>query len=147
MEQNQPLESTTPVISIPQEAVNNLLETGKWTKFLAILGFIFIGFMFLGSLIMGIVTTVLGNDFTSLPFPGIFLALMYFVLAVLYFFPILYLFRFSTNISKAMRANNIQDFNAAIGNLKSHYKFVGILVIIIMGFYVLGIILMAFMRF
>ncbi|MGB8705711.1 MAG: DUF5362 family protein [Gillisia sp.] len=137
MEQNQPLESTTPVISIPQQAINNLLETGKWTKFLAILGFIFIGFMLLASVIMGVVTSVMGDAFPSLPFPGIFLALIYLVFAVLYFFPILYLFRFSTNIQKAMRANKPQDFNAAIGNLKSHYKFVGILVIIIMVAYLL----------
>ena len=72
MEQNQPLESTTPVISIPQQAINNLLETGKWTKFLAILGFIFIGLMLLASVIMGVVTSVMGDAFPSLPFPGIF---------------------------------------------------------------------------
>ncbi|MCX6227512.1 MAG: hypothetical protein NTV01_22710, partial [Bacteroidia bacterium] len=48
---------------ISSEIRHYLLETAKWMKFLAILGFIGLGFM----LVAAIVMLVLGSTFESLP--------------------------------------------------------------------------------
>ncbi|MEO1050546.1 MAG: DUF5362 family protein [Bacteroidota bacterium] len=122
-------------LSINGESKAHLDEIKKWVKFLSILGFIFVGFMVLIALFMGTVFSSLGAD---LPLPGILFTFMYLVIAALYFFPILYLFKFSSALKTALASDNEQALAEAFGNLKSHYKFIGILSIIVLGLYALG---------
>ncbi|MEZ4798560.1 MAG: hypothetical protein R2809_02045 [Flavobacteriales bacterium] len=69
----------------------------KWGKFLAIIGFIGIGFMLIGAVLIGVVSSSM-----HLPQSGFIsmssLAIIYVVMAVLYFFPLLYLWKASTNL-------------------------------------------------
>lgn len=116
-----------------------LKETAKWTKFLAILGFVGIGFMVLGSLVMLFAPSSLisNGDF---PFGGkIFMMLLYLAFAVLYYFPISYLYQFSENTKKAIENNDNNAIRDAFEFLKSHYKFMGILTIILLSFYAIMI--------
>ncbi|PPZ92244.1 hypothetical protein C3729_04525 [Cloacibacterium normanense] len=112
-----------------------LKETAKWTKFLAILGFIGVGFMVLGSIsILFASSSFMSND--AFPFGGrIFMMLIYLVFAVLYYFPISYLYQFSENTKKAINSNDNVAMRNAFEFLKSHYKFMGILTIILLSFY------------
>ena len=112
-----------------------LKETAKWTKFLAILGFVGIGLMVLGSLVMlfALSSLMSNGDF---PFGGkIFMMLLYLAFAVLYYFPISYLYQFSENTKKAIENNDNNAIRDAFEFLKSHYKFMGILTIILLAFY------------
>ena len=75
-------------------------ETAKWTKVLAILGFAGIGLMVLGSLVMLFAPSSLMSN-GDFPFGGkIFMMLLYLAFAVLYYFPISYLYQFSENTKK-----------------------------------------------
>ncbi len=120
-------------------AKDYLTETAKWAKFLSIMGFILIGFMIIGALAMfavgdafaGMGAGAFGNAF------GAFLGVVYLLVAFLYFFPVLYLYKFSSKAKSALYNNNSQELTEALENLKSHYKFVGILTIVILSFYVL----------
>ena len=112
-----------------------LKETAKWTKFLAILGFVGIGFMVLGSLVMLFAPSSLMSN-GDFPFGGkIFMMLLYLAFAVLYYFPISYLYQFSENTKKAIENNDNNAIRDAFEFLKSHYKFIGILTIILLSFY------------
>ncbi|MEZ7527363.1 DUF5362 family protein [Cloacibacterium normanense] len=112
-----------------------LKETAKWTKFLAILGFVGIGLMVLGSLVMLFVPSSLMSN-GDFPFGGkIFMMLLYLAFAVLYYFPISYLYQFSENTKKAIENNDNNAIRDAFEFLKSHYKFMGILTIILLAFY------------
>lgn len=112
-----------------------LKETAKWTKFLAILGFVGIGLMVLGSLVMLFAPSSLMSN-GDFPFGGkIFLMLLYLAFAVLYYFPISYLYQFSENTKKAIENNDNNAIRDAFEFLKSHYKFMGILTIILLSFY------------
>lgn len=112
-----------------------LKETAKWTKFLAILGFVGIGFMVLGSLVMLFAPSSLMSN-GDFPFGGkIFMMLLYLAFAVLYYFPISYLYQFSENTKKAIENNDNNAIRDAFEFLKSHYKFMGILTIILLSFY------------
>ena len=112
-----------------------LKETAKWTKFLAILGFVGIGLMVLGSLVMLFVPSSLMSN-GDFPFGGkIFMMLLYLAFAVLYYFPISYLYQFSENTKKAIENNDNNAIRDAFEFLKSHYKFMGILTIILLSFY------------
>ncbi len=130
---NNQIEATQ--INIPAQSINDLLETGKWTKFLSILGFVFVGFMVIAAFFMGTILSGIGGEESAMPFPGFMFGILYLFLAGVYFFPILYLFKFSTNIKKALTTNDSKGFNLAISNLKSHYKFIGILTVIMLALY------------
>ena len=112
-----------------------LKETAKWTKFLSILGFVGIGLMVLGSLVMLFAPSSLMSN-GDFPFGGkIFMMLLYLAFAVLYYFPISYLYQFSENTKKAIENNDNNAIRDAFEFLKSHYKFMGILTIILLAFY------------
>ena len=128
-------ENQTFLFTDEMKAVLN--ETRKWTMFIAILGFIGIGFFIIASLFVG---TLFNMAKQPLPFPSIYLTVLYILLGIIYFFPFYYLYRFSVKAKDALRTGLTADLSLAFINLKSHYKFLGILCIIVLSFYVLAFI-------
>jgi len=122
---------------------NNLIdltEIRKWTMFFTVLGFIAIGFMVIAALAMGMIG-IMGGTFGGMreaSFLGGF-SLVYLIIALLYFFPVLYLLKFSTHMKNAIEKTSQNDLSVAFTNLKSHYKFVGIFTIVFIGIYILAI--------
>lgn len=118
-------------------------ETAKWAKFLAIIGFIFCGLfvlvgVFAGSFLAGALGRY-GQGGGSM-IGGAFFSVIYVLLALLYFFPCLYLFNFASKMQVALKNNDQQQLAQSFRNLKSCYKFLGILMIIILGFYALALV-------
>ncbi|RLD19748.1 MAG: hypothetical protein DRI71_11385 [Bacteroidetes bacterium] len=125
------------LLTITDNSTKFLIEISKWTKFLSILGFVIIGIMVIGGLFAG---TILSNIGTELPFPGFIIGLFYIFIALIYLFPVLYIYRFSTKLKIALSSMDSITLEAAFQNLKSHYKFIGIFTIVALGLYlVLGI--------
>jgi hypothetical protein len=136
MEQNS---SNLFELQIDPQTNGFLAETAKWAKFLAIVGFVFCGLMALGALFAG---SVIATSFSQFGGAGAmaamgstFVTIFYLGLALLCFFPCLYLFKFATKMKVALRSNDQETINNSFGNLKSYFKFVGILTIIILSFY------------
>jgi formate hydrogenlyase subunit 3/multisubunit Na+/H+ antiporter MnhD subunit len=127
-------------IEIDQEALNDLNTTRKWTMFLAILGFIGIGFMVIFGLFAGVFLSVFNTDAAPLGFPEWLVFVVIMAFAVLYFFPVLFLFRFSKHTSNAVKTLDKQEFNKAVKNLRSYYVYIGILLIILLSIYVVAFI-------
>lgn len=120
-------------------SVSFLQETAKWAKFISIVGFIGIGFLVLIALFAGTFLSAMTSEMEGMPFgSGIFISVIYIIMAALYFFPILYLYRFSVKTQEALRLSNTQVLQEALENLKKHYKFYGILLIVALGFYALA---------
>lgn len=143
MEQNT--ESHLFELNLDEEAKGYLGETARWGKFFAILGYIMCGLFvilafFMGALItntyerMGVITT------TSPLSTGLITGL-YLGFAIVYFFPCMYLYRFSVKMQTALRNTDQPLLNLSLRNLKSCYKFIGILTIISLGLFVLLFIL------
>lgn len=112
-----------------------LTETVKWTSFLSILGFIGIGFFVIISLGM----MLMGLKFGPM-FGGFAAGLIYLIVAGFYFIPINYLYKFSSNMKLALKNNNQAALRCSFEYLKAHYKFIGILTLIIISFYILMLI-------
>lgn len=128
-------------IVIDLAAKNNLTTIRKWTMFFAILGFVGIGLMILGGFMVGLFGSIggmLGNKEAALF--GV-LTVGYIIFGVIYFFPVLYLFKFSSNMKLAIEQSNQGKLSEAFQYLKSHFTYVGILTIIIFGLYILFIII------
>lgn len=114
-----------------------LTETARWATFLAILGYIGIGLM----LLVAIFVLIIGSSVSMGPFSGgTLISLFYFALAAFYYLPINFLYRFSSNMKEALRTNNQTNLTKSFEYLKSHYKFIGILTIVLFGLYILMII-------
>ena len=121
-----------------------LKETGKWARFLSIVGFIICGLMvliavFAGSFIANSLSQAGGGAMAQ--GLGGFITVLYLIVALLCFFPCLYLFNFSTKMKIAIANNDLENLNASFRNLKSYFKFIGILTIIMLAFWVLAILL------
>jgi hypothetical protein len=62
------------------------------------------------------------------------------MIALLVFFPSLYLFNFASKMKRAFQGNDQQVLTASLKNLKSFFKFYGIFTVVILSFYALIII-------
>ncbi|MFP9098611.1 hypothetical protein ACLI09_06110 [Flavobacterium sp. RHBU_24] len=122
-------------------AKEHLKEAGKWAYFLSIIGFIGLGFIVLIAIFMiaaGSMISSLSPGMGALGAMGTgVLAFIYLVMVLLYFFPIMYLYRFGSRIKRAISDNNAEQLTAGLESLKSHYKYIGILTIVIMSMYAL----------
>lgn len=127
-------------LNISDKILGFLKEVSTWSYFLSILGFIGIGAMVLIGISVSVLMSGISpglNPYSQLGInPGYF-GLIYIVLGGLYFLPVLYLFNFSRKMKSALKLKNNEEFESAFLNLKSHYKFVGIMAIVVISLYVL----------
>jgi len=139
------MESNLFELQVDHNSSSFLRETAKWAKFLAILGFIGCAMLvlvalFVGSSIGAIYQSAgLGNGLG--PGIGIVVAIFYILFAALYFFPCLYLYNFAAKMQVALRSNDQDQLGLAFKNLKSCFRFIGILTVITLSLCVLGFIL------
>ena len=95
--------------------------------------------MVMGALSMLLMGTTLGN--VSHVMGGgtmmMIMACVYLVFAVVYFFPVYYLFKSSVGIKQGINSGSQDVLTSGFLNLKSHYKFVGIMTIILIAVYIL----------
>jgi len=132
-------------LSIDPVTKAHLSEAAKWARFLAILGMIFLVLMILmglfGSTMLFSSMNNLEGDASGMAAygSGIFAGYMI-VIAVIYFFPLLFTLRFANNARTALNTNNQQALNTAFQNLKACFRFIGILTIIGLVFMAIGLI-------
>lgn len=121
---------------INDEVRDYLIETSKWGKFLAIMGYIGMGFLILFGLFFLIGFSFI-NDIANTPFPARLFGLVYIIISAAYYFPSTYLYKFSTHTKQGLLSNNHQSITSGFENLKSLSKFMGIFTIVTLSIYVL----------
>ena len=137
-------------LQIDHQSNGYLGEAAKWGKFLSVLGFVFCGLLAIAALFAGsfMATLMQGRGLgTNEPAAAAtawgsgLITFVYLIIALVYFFPCLYLFQFSSKMQAALRANEQDVLNTSFRNLKSCFKFMGILMIILLSFWVLALII------
>jgi uncharacterized integral membrane protein len=129
-----------PIFSIGADETSSyyLLQTVRWTKFLAIIGFILIGLMIMVMIpimFMSASVAALPGVSTGVPM-GI--TMFFVVLSLfLYIYPTLALLRFSNNMKLAILGADQGAFNTALRHQRNLYRYIGILVIVIISVYAL----------
>lgn len=126
-----------PDLVIPRTSLYLLMETAKWGKFLSIAGFVGVGLILILAFGFGFIFDRMDPEVAqNVPFltngllPGI-----YILMALLYFFPCLYLFKFSQKIKSAVLSRDQTQLVEALTHQKSLYKFIGIFTLIVLCFY------------
>lgn len=125
-----------------------LKEIAKWAYFLSIMGYIGIGFLVLFAIFAGTIFSSIGQMGGAAgamgSMPGAFLTVLYLLMAALYFFPVYYLNKFASNMKTALSQNDNDLLSTSLEYLKSHYKFMGIMTIVILSLYALILVVAIF---
>lgn len=124
-------------IELNNNGIDQLNRLRKWTLFISIVGFVFIGLVTL--------TPILALFFIDPESPSALSALAFLPLIlinIIYFFPVYYLFRFSSFSKQAIINSDSIILTQALKYLRKHYQFMGILLIIMLSMYtILGVIM------
>ena len=151
-------ESSLFGFGIDQSSRAHLTEAAKWAKFLAIFGMIMCGFLVILGIFMGSIFSSISNTYGSdygkaSAFGsgfGVLMTILYVGIAILYFFPCLFLLRFANHMRNALNMNDQLTLNNSFQNLKIMFRYMGILTIVVISFYILafflGIFSAAFIR-
>lgn len=147
MDQNQ--ETTLFGFGIDTASRAHLSEAAKWAKFLAIVGFVVCGLIVIAGIFAGSFLSMMSGTYsdeyrgsTALTSGmGAVMAVMYIGMAILFFFPYLFLFKFANQMKSALNTNDQQTLNSSFQNLKVMFRYVGILTIVLLSFYALAILM------
>lgn len=131
----------TRKIEIEQETLNHLNTTRKWAMFLAIIGFIFLGLIVIIGLIAGTFLSAFSTGEKGLGIPESLMFIPVLIIGAIYFFPVMFLFRFSKHTSRAIQDLDKLALKKAIKNLKAFFAYLGILIIVVLTFYILVLII------
>src|ERR1022692_2663210 len=116
-------------LQIDHQSSAYLGETAKWAKFLSILGFVFCGLILIIAIFFGsFFSTAFSGKYGGVGMgaaagaaSGLFI-FVYVCIALLYFFPCLYLFNFSNKMQIALKNNDQGQLSLSFKNLKSCFK-------------------------
>jgi hypothetical protein len=135
-------------LSVDPAGKAHLTEASKWARFLAIVGMVFLGLMVVFGLFMATMVSSTMGQFGSPGYSasifsafGPSIAIIYIIFAVIGFFPLLFLLRFANKTRAALAGNDQEALNTAFQNLKAYLRFIGILVIIWLALFVIGMLL------
>lgn len=123
--------------------ISYLNQTRKWTHFLAILGFIGTGIIVIVALFLSSILAMFSGMDSSYGVSDIgsigtgTVTVFYLVLAIIYFFLSLYLYRFSIRIKAAVHEQNSTLLEDGLKNLKSYWKLTGVLTAVMLSIYFL----------
>lgn len=129
-------------VGVSARTMDLLRQTRPWVLFLSILGFILAGLMVL----VGVGLSGVGLMARGGGMPG-WIGLVYIVMAALYFFPALYLWRYGSRIGSLVARGQLEDLEGAIEAQKTFWRLSGIIVIagIVLYFVAIAVVLLVSM--
>ena len=123
-------------LKLTEKSLIFMTEVVKWAKFLAICSFVMLGIM----VVLGAGMIILQLEGSKSGLQVLVMGIFYIGMAVLYFFPSMYLYRFAITSRDAIKKLNDDILEEGLENLKSLFEFTGIMTIIILSLYAVGII-------
>ena len=134
-------------LSIDPVTKSYLTDVYKWTKFLAITGMVV--------LLLGLVAVILGTTISTDVFSTqagtesaeisstvrASMAISSVIVVAIAFFPLYFLLQFSNKMKRALVSNNQEELNESFARLKTYFKYLGIVTIIVFCIYALAIII------
>ena len=129
--------------SVTPATLQALAGTKPWVRLCSIMGFIGAGFMILAGLLMmttGAMAGMSSQQTAGLAGLPVVMGITYIVLSIIYLFPSLKLWKYGSAIIRLMSSNSITDLEAALDQQRGFWKFVGILMIVMITFMLLAMV-------
>jgi len=121
-------------LCIDEQSKTYLKEIAMWGKFLAILGFIKFGFLLIYAIVFPLISHKLESHF-DYDLPVIAITLFFLFMAALVYFPSNFLYCFAHCTKRALKQGDQDIMRHAFQSLKAYYRYVGILLIIMLCMY------------
>ena len=126
-------------MELNDQSKNYLLEIARWATILSVIRFIVIGLLVIVSFSAGAILAE--SPYSELGISPQILSITYLIIAGVYFIPIFFLYQFGTKTKNAIDNNNTDLLTFGLKKLNSHYKFIGIVMIIIFGINILAVLI------
>ena len=130
-------------LEVDSIAKNHLADTAKWARFLAIVGFASLGILLIFSIvaIIGVMNKTTHDPFgepvdSTSEITGTIIGSL--MIVALYFFPCFFLMKFANKMKRAIETDDGASLNEALKNLKVTFRYAGILTIIFIVLFLLG---------
>jgi hypothetical protein len=120
--------------------IASLDRTRPWVAFIAVLMIIGCALLLLAGIVLVAMGSLAGMSSELGPLGGAALGGVYFLMALLYLFPALYLFRYGRAIRRIGRGN-VAAMEEALEHQASFWRYVGILAAVVMVIYVAVIVI------
>lgn len=130
---------------VTQGVILQLQKTKPWVRFMSVMMFIGAGFMVLAGLFMGLAggASAMSGDNKALGAGlGVGIAAAYSLLAILYIFPALKLWKYADRIRDLMSSRQVLDLEKALNEQRAFWKFVGVMMIVVFVLYFVAAIVM-----
>ena len=118
-----------------KEINDYLIQSSKWGKFLAILGYIGVAILIIAGIASIIGAARVRNFSLSEFFPMGFLGLVFIIIAILYYLGVNFLYQFSVQIKRGIGSSDVSIITSGFKYLKSFFKFMGLSAIIFISIY------------
>ena len=116
--------SSKEALVLNEEIRAHLLESAKWAKFLAVLGYIMITLM-----VLMLLSFFFFFSKSSRFSENEGLTIFPFLMICIYYLPIRFLYQYAQRIKVAVRSNDLDVLTSAFKSLKLHYKVIAIIII------------------
>ncbi|MBA3827843.1 MAG: hypothetical protein H0X33_02810 [Taibaiella sp.] len=132
-------DNNAPQLVVDDLAKAQLLEAGRWTKFLGIIYIIFMVLIMLCAIAMGSVLNRAMVQQYGAASPmigsGLISGLYLLIVMGLMVYPVYSLLRYSGKMKKGIQHNDQYSFNEGLRAIKGFFKYNGILLIVVIGIY------------
>ena len=128
-------------LKLNESAKDSLKEIARWTYYLSIIGYIAIALLFSAGLYgMKISYSIrqMGSEMYRIGGGlGILMAFLKIVMALIYVYPVYYLNKFSLEMKEAINENDSDMLAISFEYLQKHYKYIGVMTLVISLIYFL----------
>lgn len=126
--------------SLSDSAKAHLLETTRWTKFLAILSFIFIALMLIGFIFMISAGSMMSSASSGMGGSPWMITIVWLLLGLFYWYPSVMLYKFSNAMKDGLNTANNELVENAFRYQKNFWKYMGIFTIVVISLYLIVIV-------
>jgi hypothetical protein len=136
-------------LTIDPETKLHLGDAAKWARFLAITGLALLAifaFINIWGLALSNGLRPASDEFggsAMLTQFGMIMIVVSIITIVILFFPLFFLLKFSSNLKTALAANNQEALVEAFLNMKRYFRYLGIMVLIVIVIYLLMFVMMS----
>lgn len=125
----------TGAAAVSEGTIEMLRQTKPWVRFLSVMGFLGAALLVLA----GVFLMLVGGSGPGAP-PR-FLGIIYLPFGLLYIVPAVYLWRYADGIRDLIFGRRVEQLEDALQSQKSFWKFAGVMTLVVLVLYVVGILL------
>jgi hypothetical protein len=133
-------------LEITETLKSYFIDSAKWARFLSVVGLFACMVMLIVAFYAAFYVPRVANYRYGFSL-GRLVSAVYVFFAVAWFFPCFFLYKFSVKLLNAIKTNVQENIESAFNNLKSTFKFLGIVTIVILSLWFMSFLVLVAQKF